>query len=364
MRFHASRALTLGVELELQTVDRTSLDLAQKAPDILATVPPRLRDRIKPEFIRSMVELNTEICDTVAQVEENLKEIYREAEKAAMAQECILFASSLHPLAQSKDQLLTDDSRYHRIMDDLQLVGRRFIAQGLHVHVGMPDGESCIRVCDSMRLYLPLLLALTTSSPYYEGIDTGLYSYRAKLFEALPLAGIPDRLGDWSHFNSVVLLLMKHKIINSVRDLWWDIRPHPDFGTVEVRICDLPSRFDEILAVVALIQCLAAHLLERNESLYLNMQILRSNKWQAARYGLDGAFVDPCATGTTTIRDAVPFLLQQIAPCSSAYDNKDYLAPIQRILASGTSSTRQREIVANTGDLRRILSQMAPTFFS
>jgi carboxylate-amine ligase len=248
-------------------------------------------------------------------------------------------------------------------MDDLQMVGRRFITQGLHVHVGMEDYEDAIRVCDNIRLFLPILLALTCSSPFYEGLDTGLQSYRAKLFEALPLAGMPDELGSWDEFIEMVDLLMNTGIISEVRDLWWDVRPHPDFGTIEIRICDLPSRFEEILAVVALIQGLVANITETDKHLNPNMQVLKSNKWQAARYGLEGRFVYPLLQKKISMQEAAEEIFTKARPAMEKLGTTQYLEILKRIVSSGTSSKLQREIYDRQNDFPAIIKEIYPEFW-
>ena len=192
------------------------------------------------------------------------------------------------------------------------MVGKRFISQGLHVHVGINDPEKAIKVNNALRIYLPLLLALSTSSPFFEGEDTGLHSYRTKLFEALPLAGMPDYLNKWDHFENLTEQLQGAGIINSVKDLWWDVRPHPGFGTVEIRICDIPINFKTIIALVALIQALVVTLANAEPYNDTHIQILQSNKWQAARYGLEGVFVDPKTFQKLTMRKAIELSLIHI----------------------------------------------------
>ena len=363
IEFRRSEPFSLGVEIEFQILDGKDLNLTSRAPEILAMVPTDLKERIKPEFIQSMVEVNTEVCANMAQVEDNLRRLIQLTEKLATEKGCLLFASSLHPFARYKDQILSAHPRYSRIMEDLQLVGRRFITQGLHVHVGMADHEKTIRVCDSIRLFLPILLAITCSSPYYEGIDTGLNSYRAKLFEALPLAGMPDQLESWDKYLEMVKLLTNTGIITSVRDLWWDVRPHPDFGTIEIRICDLPSTFREILAVVALIQGLVAEMTESDRHLNPNMQVLKSNKWQAARYGLAGRFVYPLLQKKISMQEAAGEIFAKAAPAMEKLGTSAYLADLRRIVASGTSADRQRQIFARQKNFAAVLKEIHPLFW-
>ena len=363
IEFRSSKPFTLGVEIELQILDRESLNLVPRSPEILAMVPDNLKERIKPEFIRSMLEVNTDVCATMTEVEQCLAPLIREAEKLARANNCFLYAASLHPFARNRDQVLFDHPRYARIMAELQLVGRRFITQGLHVHVGMSDRAAAIRVCDSIRLFLPILLALTCSSPYYEGIDTGLHSYRAKLFEALPLAGMPDQLESWDKYLEMVRLLTNTGIITGVRDLWWDVRPHPDFGTIEVRICDLPSTFREILAIVALIQGLVAEMTESDKHLNPNMQVLKSNKWQAARYGLAGTFVYPLLQKKISMQEAAGEIFAKVGPTMEKLGTIHYLSQLQQIIESGTSADHQRKIFAEQKNFTAIIKELHPKFW-
>ena len=363
IHFKASKPFSLGVEIEFQVLDRNSLKLVPRAPEILAMVPAHLKDRIKPEFIRSMIEVNTEICSNMDHVKNNLTELIRLTETLAEKNSCLLFAASLHPFARHNDQELSDNPRYARIMNELQLVGRRFMAQGLHVHVGMTDSTAAIKVCDSIRLYLPILLALTCSSPYYEGIDTGLHSYRSKLFNALPLAGMPEQLESWDKYLQMVRLLTNTGIITDVRDLWWDVRLHPDFGTVEIRICDLPSTFTEILAIVALIQALVAEITGSGKHFDPNMQVLESNKWQASRYGLAGTFVNPLLEKRISMQDAAVELFDKVAPVMAQLGTNRYLSDLQQILESGTSADQQRKIFSEQQDLAAIIKKLHPKFW-
>jgi carboxylate-amine ligase len=363
IKFQQSKPYTLGVEIEFQVLDKNTLNLAPLAPEILDMVPAELKDRIKPEFIRSMIEVNTDICESVQHVKTNLAEMSQQAERLARDNGCLLYAASLHPFANHQDQILSPDPRYSRIINDLQLVGRHFIAQGLHIHVGMPDPETAVLVRDNILTYIPILLALTTSSPFYEGIDTGLSSYRTKLFEALPLAGMPDQIGSWEKYLHMVNLLINTGIINEVRDLWWDVRLHPDFGTVEIRICDLPSRFMDILAIVTLIQALVATLAESEAHLIPDMQIVKSNKWQAARYGLHGRFVNPLTQCNISMLEAATDMFEMTAPKISKFETNHFITPLLHILENGTSADLQRKIYQETGDFSAIIKEILPRFW-
>ncbi len=362
--FNKSPASTIGVELEIQILDAETLELTPLGPEILDKVPSSLKERIKPEFIKSMVEINTEICSDVTEVGNDLKASYGCIDDIARELGATLFTVSLHPFSKYRSQKVSDHPRYRRIMDELQLVGRRFITQGLHVHIGMPDEETVIRVNNNMRIYLPILLALTTSSPFYGAEDTGLMSYRAKLFEALPLAGMPDSLDGWEDFNHLITLLRKSGIIETVKDIWWDVRPHPDFGTIEIRICDLPYSMRDILALTALIQALVVTLSEQHLNPDPNMQVLRSNRWQAARHGLDGVFVDPFFGKRITMIDAVKNLYKYVRPAAEKLNSTSYLEEVPEILKRSTGAHIQKKLHYNDGkSFSEVIKTVQELFF-
>ncbi len=294
-----------------------------------------------------MVEINTKICSTVSEVEEDLKNSFAHLNDIVSGLGATLYSTSLHPFSRHSEQRVSYHPRYKKIMNELQLVGRRFITQGLHVHIGVDDREKVIKINNNMRIYLPILLALSTSSPFYESEDTGLMSYRAKLFESLPLAGMPDSLDSWEGFNILVSLLKRNGIIESVKDIWWDVRPHADFGTVEIRICDLPYSLRDILAITALIQALVLTVSEQYENPEPHIQILRSNKWQAARYGLDGFFVDPIFGRKHSMKEAVFDLYSFVKPVSEILKSNQYLKEIPEILRRGSGSHLQKRFYYN-----------------
>lgn len=367
LTFVSSRSYTLGVELEFQTLDKESLNLAPLAPVLLATAPPILRPRITHEWIRSILEIRTGICRSVRDVENDLLQTCAMAEELAEENHCLLYAASLHPFARSEDQMLTKDERYERIMAELQIVGRRFISQGFHVHVGMIDGDTAVRVCDRVQPYLPLFVALSASSPFFHGEDTGLMSYRTKLFEALPLAGSYEQLGDWDSFLEEIITLKEAGVIESIKDLWWDARPHPGFGTLEIRVCDLPTRFADILGLTALIQSFVAALAESSlQTTPCRQELLRWNKWQAVRYGLEGTFIDQLGYlggGRMQLREAVDRLLEKIQPLVTRFGSERYIRMVDRILKDGTGADCQRRVYAEHKDFRKVIQQLQREFW-
>ena len=293
LEFKASTPYSLGIEVELQLLDPQTLELTPKALDILAALPEDLKPHVKPEFIQSMLEVNTPACPDFQTAQRELKRIIKRFQEVAQSQGCLVFAAGLHPFSKVEDQVLYPDPRYERILEELQIVGRRLITQGLHCHVGLPDGETCIRVFDQIRVFLPLFLALSASSPFFEGQDTGLASYRSNLFDSLPRSGMPDAFGSWENYVKLVELLKGCGIIQGPRDIWWDVRPSPELGTIEIRICDVPFTFKRIMAICALIQATVAALAEGELEVEIPPRaVIEANKWQAARYGMEGWFLE------------------------------------------------------------------------
>lgn len=358
---------TLGVEIEFQTLDRTTWDLTPMAPVLLESAPPLLRPRLSPEFIQSILEIQTGVCSSLVDVENDLMQTISLAEELAADNNCMLFSASLHPFARYRDQLLTTNERYERIMQELQIVGRRFISQGFHVHVGLPDGETVVRVGNRIQAYLPILLALSTSSPYSQGEDTGLMSYRTKLFEALPLAGMYAHIPSWKEFSKLVGELQGVGVIESIRDLWWDARPNPEYGTLEIRICDLPTRFSDILGLTTVIQALVATLAEEKTPFPpLNPYILQANKWQAARHGLRGTYVDPTdmpAARRISYHEAAETLMRFIEPMFARLGSEQYAGFVERILRHGTGADFLRRRYEETGNLQEVVQSLQGEFW-
>lgn len=352
LSFSRSELFTLGVELEFQIIDRNSMALRSQATEMFRSAPSILAPRLSQEFLRSILEVQTGICFSLRDVENDLLQTCTYAEELAEENGCLLFAASLHPFSHPKDQRLSANKRYRVIMEEMQQVGRDFMAQGLHVHVGVGDGDRAIDVCNGLQAYLPLLLALSCSSAFFKGLDTGLDSYRTKLFEVFPLAGMYEYAADWAQFTSRLNFLQKTKIVGGMKDLWWDVRPSPGYGTVEVRICDLPVSFNAILGLTALIQSLVATLIfEKKRTVKLSRQVYEFNKWQAARYGLDGEYVSVEGKDLRQpIKAAIEKLVEFVRPASVRLGAQPYLALIETVLAQGNGSKKMRTRYSATQD--------------
>jgi len=359
MEFKPSKGYSLGVEIEFQIIDQDRFSLVPLGPTLQDLAPEILRSRISQELIKSILEIRTGICRDLRDVENDLLQTCSLAEELAADNGCLLYAASLHPFALVDEQERSNVPRYQDILTELQIVGRRFISQGLHVHVGVSDGEAAVRVCNTLQAYLPLFLALSTSSPYFQGEDTGLMSYRTKLFEALPLAGDYELMQDWQHFAEIMATLKRYGIVDGIRDLWWDARPNPQFGTIEIQICDLPSRFRDILAIVSFVQAVVAWIVEENHSFpRLNSYLIKANKWQAARHGMGGRFVDPnglLADDAVSIAAAVLLLLEKVTSYGLELDSIFYLEKVTNIVSEGTGADKQRLVFEQANDLREMV---------
>jgi carboxylate-amine ligase len=358
IKFNDSKDFTLGVELELQLVDGDTLSLVQKSSDILGSLTEH-RDSVKHELMMSNLEIITAICKDVGEADEDLRKKLKTVIDTAGRHNTLISSASTHPFSSWKDQILTDDPRYKRLRHTLQIISRRFNIFGLHVHVGVNGGERCIYIMNRLIYYLPHLLAISTNSPFWEGEDTGLKSYRSKIFESLPHGGLPFYFKDWADYKKLVNNYLATGTIETMRELWWDVRPHPDFGTVELRICDIPSTLKEVLAIAALIQAIVKKLSDDFDKGVVftrpHSAVTRENKWRACRYGLDGEFMTKDGGGTIGIKDAMLGILDTVADEADALGSLEYLKGIEEIVREGTGASRQLELWQERGDFKDVV---------
>lgn len=340
-----------------------TLDLAPGAPRLLEKAPDDLKPYLKPEAYQSMIEIVTPVCQDLWEVEAFFREKLKQLETLANKEGLLILSASLHPFARAKEQILYEDPRYEAIFKELKIVGRRFIAQGLHVHLGMPSEEEALRLYRHLLAYLPLLLALTTSSPFYEGENTGFHSYRTKLFEVLPLAGLPRDFSSWQEYEELLLHLKRYEIIASIRDLWWDVRIQPALGTVEIRIYDAPGRLNDLLAVVAFTRVLAERLLETSLSPFPR-EIHLYGKWQAARHGLEGLFVDPQDRRRKFLSEALEELRILLRPKAKALGLSGYWEMLHDLLKRRPASYRMLALRETGATFAEIIAILREEFWS
>ncbi|MHC4876567.1 MAG: carboxylate-amine ligase [Planctomycetota bacterium] len=352
---------SLGVELELQLVDADTFALTNRIEDVLAAMPAEMADVVKPELMQSYLEINTGVCGTVADVRDDLQQKLDAVERVAESLGIRLLWSGTHPFSSWRDQQVTVNDRYYRLVDLMQDVARRLVTFGLHIHVGVDAGDKAINVCDRMLRYLPLLLALSSNSPFWEGRATGLHSNRSKIMEGLPTAGLPHQMRNWSEYVWVINHLIDTGFMNSIREIWWDIRPHHNFGTVEVRVCDMPPNLDHVLAITALVQCLV-HGISRevDEGIYQrdhHPMMVQQNKWRATRFGAEARLVNSDDYQQYTVPQRVQFLTERLMPIAEELGCVTELASLDDV-PPNTGARQQLDIFRSTQDRAEVVRRM------
>ena len=358
-------SFTLGIEEEYQTVDPVTRDLRSHIhTEMLAQGKLLLHEQVKAEMHTSVIEVGTRICHNIDEARAGIYELRREMIKLARANGLVLVAGATHPFADWRTQEIYPDPRYAQVVKDLQLVARSNLIFGLHVHVGIEDREEAIRIMNSLRYFLPHIMALATNSPFWLGMNTGYKGYRAKVFEHFPRTGIPDAFQSYSEFENYVNLLVRTNCIDNAKKIWWDIRPHPFFDTVEVRACDIPLRAEETVAIAALIQATAFYLYKLHESNQDFRQyarpLLMENKFRAVRYGLDGKLIDFGRQQELPLRDLLEEYLALIDPAVDELGSRDAIDGVRTIMKTGTGADRQLKVFEESkGDLKAVVDYMA-----
>lgn len=358
IEFNASAGPSVGVEMELELIDRGSRELCSSASELLAAMgrdhPGGAHPKAKHELLESTIEVITGVCTTAAEARADLATTIGELRSHTDVRGIELACSGTHPFSDWADQRISPDPRYHELIEEMQWLGRRLQIFGIHVHVGVRSPAKAIAVANSLTSYIPHFLAISASSPYWNGRDTGLASARSKVFEALPTAGLPYQLSGWTEFERLMTTLVSARAIRTIREVWWDIRPHPNFGTVELRICDGLPTLREVAAVAALSQCLVEWMngrLDRDQDLPGQRGwVVRENKWRAARHGVDAELIVDDDGRLLPLREAIADLVEELGPTADRLGCRTELADVVR-MAERPSYQRQRAIVAGGGSL-------------
>jgi carboxylate-amine ligase len=273
-----------------------------------------------------------------------------------------LSAGGTHPFALWRDQEIYPDDRYKVIVEDLKMVARANLIFGLHVHIGVEDRETAIQLMNGARYFLPHLLALSANSPFWLGMETGLRSYRCKVFDKFPRTNIPDLYSSWGEFENYVNLLIRTNCIDDAKKIWWDIRPHPYFPTLEFRVCDMPMRLEESIALAAMCQAIVAklyHLHERNQSFrHYSRALIMENKWRAARYGLDGKMIDFGKQTEVPARQLIEEILDFVGDVAGELGSREEIAYVHKIMENGNGADRQLRVYHETGDFKKVVDYM------
>ena len=353
-------SFTIGIEEEYQTVDPVSRDLRSHIQsEILEKGKVLLQEKVKAELHQAVVEVGTSVCKNIKEAKAEVKALRRDMIKLARENGLRLASAATHPFADWRVQEITPDDRYKNIVEDMQLVARANLIFGLHVHIGVEDRETAIHMMNHARYFLPHILALSTNSPFWLGMNTGLKSYRCKVFDKFPRTNIPDYFPSWGEYDNFIKLLIKTNCIDNAKKIWWDIRPHPFFNTLEFRICDIPMRMDETIALAALIQATVAKLYKlyaANQGFRLYRRaLLMENKWRAARYGLEGKLIDFGKQKEVPVRDLIKEYLDFVDDVADELDSREELEYIREILERGTGADRQLRVFQETGDLKHVV---------
>ncbi len=344
--FNHSPKPTIGVEAELFTINKDSFDLCPGAPLVLNEFPESTH--IKEELLECIIEVNTGICEDISAVRSDLTSRIFKVQQIAEKQNMALISMGTHPFARWKDQTLTQSNRYLNFLERMQWPVRRLIISGLHVHIGVESGEKAIAITNGMTRYIPLLIGLSANSPYFGNELTGLASTRTKIFEGLPTAGLPPFLKNYSEFQKFMRTLQKANSIQSIREVWWDIRPHPGFGTVEIRVCDAVPSVEEMVNLAALIQCLVVGLSnfydDGAQLPILDPWVIQENKWRATRFGLDADIIVDEGGSLQSLKGAILETIDKILPIAEDLGCRDELNHLGDIVENNLAPY-QRQIM-------------------
>lgn len=352
-------AFTLGIEEEFQIVDPITRDLKSHIEEILADGKMILMENIKPEMHQSVVEVGTDICKTISDARREVIKLRSTLDELARKKNLRIAAAGTHPFARWDAQKITEHERYRMIVEDMQQVARANLIFGLHVHVGMPDRETAIQVMNTARYFIPHIFALSTNSPFWMGSNTGFKSYRIKIFERFPRTGIPDTFDSLSDFEEYVKLLVKTKCIDNPKRIWWDIRLHPNFNTLEWRVCDIPMRVDETISLAALMQAVTVKLFKLfKQNLGFRMyrtRLLNENRWRAARYGIQGKLIDFGKEKEVDMTTLIDELLEFVDDVVDDLDSRKEVEYVKEIVKMGTGADRQLDVWNKTHDLQNVV---------
>lgn len=352
-----STPYSIGVEEEFQLVHRETFDLVSRVDTILEHATERDLVQIKPELMQSVIESATKVCRNAAEAHDDLLALRRRIAQLAEASDCLVASAGTHPYSRYEFQKITDNERYQDIISRLKWVAQRELIFGLHVHVGMDSPAKAMYVFNVIRCYLPELLALSANSPFWQGRHTGLQSSRSKVFDSFPRSGIPQSFDSFEQWERLIALAVKVGAMDDYTYIWWDVRPHPRFGTIEIRICDAQTHISNSTALAALVQATCAWLgerFDRGEPLDLPPKLLiDENKWSAARYGLDGDMIDFDADGTRPTREAVRWLLDTVEPYARSLGSGEQLALVDELLARN-GARHQLDVYAESESLMSV----------
>ena len=353
---------TIGVEEEFQIIDPATLELRSHVLQLVSEASPDIIEQVKHEMHQSIVETGSKICDSVAELRIEMHRTRGELVAAAERAGLQVAAAGTHPFSSWIDQVISPGERYENIVEELQQLARSLLIFGMHIHVAMPDKQTTIDMMNMVRYFLPHLLALSTSSPFWMGRNTGLKSFRTTVFRRFPRTGVPELFESWSAYENFVNLLVKLNSIDNGKKIWWDVRPHPTFGTLEFRMCDVATKVEEAVAIAAVTQAIVVklhRLYTGNMGFRLYRRaLIEENKWRAARYGIEGKLIDFGKEAEVPMRDLAAELLEFIDDVVDDLGSRSACEYVNTILREGTSAERQLRVYQETGDLKAVVRHL------
>lgn len=356
--------LTIGIEEEYQIIDPETRELTSYITEFLEQGAMVFRDQLKPEFLQSQVEVGSKVCANIKEARTEICRLRGLISEIADKNNRKIVAAGTHPFSRWEDQLITDRARYHGLLDQMRFLARRLLIFGMHIHIGIPDRNLQIDIMNQMSYFMPHILALSSSSPFWFGQDTGLKSYRSIIFEDLPRTGVPERFNTAKEYNEYIDILVRTGCIDEPTKIWWDIRPHPKFPTLEFRICDCTTKVDEVMAIAAVVQALVAKMIQlrrKNQTWRLYRRtLIAENKWRAIKDGLDGKMIDFGQESEMPVRELMYELLDLVDDVVDELDSREEIEYVRKMIEeTGSSADRQRKKFEETGDLKDVVDMLA-----
>lgn len=358
--------LTIGIEEEYMIFDPSTRELKSHDQKIVEQSQKILKDRVKAEMHQAVVEVETSICKNIEEAEQDVRLLRQSLQQIAGDLGYGIGASGTHPFSKWESQLITDNPRYFQIVNEMQDAARSNLIFGLHVHVGMETREMAIHIANSVRYFLPHIFALSTNSPFWEGRNTGFKSFRSKVFDKFPRTGIPDFFESIEEYDNYVKLLVKTNCIDNAKKIWWDLRVHPFFNTVEFRICDIPLTVDDTIAIAMLFQAICAKLyklrVQNMNYIIYKRSLVNENKWRASRYGIDGLMIDFGKECEVNTRALIYELLDFVDDVLDDLGSRHGVSLVNQIIERGTGADQQLKAFADTGSFTGVVDFIQSKF--
>lgn len=355
--------LTIGIEEEYQIIDPDSGELTSYISEFLDKGAILFRDQVKPEFLQSQIEIGSHVCRNIREARQEVIRLRSIVSDIANKHQRKIVAAGTHPFSRWEDQIITDKDRYKGLLDAMKIVAQRLLIFGMHIHIGIPDPNLRVDIMNQMTYFVPHIFALSTSSPFWMGRNTGLKSYRAVVFEDLPRTGLPQYFDSAEQYDRYLQTLIKTECIEEPTKIWWDIRPHPKFPTLEFRMCDCVTKIDDVMAIAALIQAVVAKLIQLrkiNQTWRIYRQsLIAENKWRAVKDGIDGKLIDFGKEEQIPLRLLMEELLELLGDVVDQLGTRQEIEHVRTILREGTSADRQLRTYHETNDLKAVVNQLA-----